>query len=72
MSKVFFLIVVIVFTACSNGSADTNTDTTLVETDTSFSGSVMNIDTTSVIGSNHIGEGQMRTDKPMEGSNVGK
>ena len=72
MRKFSLVIMVVFFAACGNGSADTNTDSSSAAVDTSFSGSAMNTDTTSVIGSNHIGHGQMRTDTPMQGSNVGK
>jgi hypothetical protein len=72
MRKVFFLLVTITFVACGGGTEDSGSDTTSAIRDTSLSSPVMNADTTSVLGANHIGEGQMRTDTPMSGGNVGK
>lgn len=69
MKKLSVIFAITVFAACSNGNTAANADSSNVITDSS---ALMNRDTTSVIGANHIGEGQMRTDTPMSGSNVGK
>jgi hypothetical protein len=69
MKRLLTLLVITVYAACSSGNHEVNVDSSNVITD---SAALMNLDTTSVIGSNHIGEGQMRTDTPMSGANVGK
>jgi hypothetical protein len=69
MKKCLFVFFVLFFAACGNGNKEVDVDSSNVITDSS---ALMNKDTTSVIGANHIGEGQMRTDTPMEGANVGK
>jgi hypothetical protein len=64
----------IALSACGNSNGNSSdpaaiADSSNVITDSS---ALMNTDTTSVIGANHIGQGQMRTDTAMSGSNVGK
>lgn len=69
MKKLLFIFLVSGFAACGNGHGEVNPDSSNVITDSS---ALKNTDTTSVLGANHIGEGQLRTDTPMNGSNVGK
>ena len=71
MKNTFLILVLLALAACGNekGNAEALADSSNKITDSS---ALQNVDTTSVIGANHIGEGQMRTDTPMSGSNVGK
>lgn len=69
MKLISILLLCVFSIACGNDSRQVNADSSNVITD---SAALMNTDTTSVIGSNHIGNGQMRTDTPMTGGNVGK
>ena len=68
MKKLMIVLLVTTFASC--GGNDNKGETV---TDTSTAGSSMlnsMSDTTSVIGSNKIGEGSMPTDKPVEGANA--
>lgn len=70
--KKFLFVASIVFliTACGGGANDqVNPDSSNVVTD---SAALMNTDTSSVLGANHMGRGQMRADTVPEGSNAGK
>jgi hypothetical protein len=70
MKKLSLMLLISAFAACSNRQGgEVNADSSNIITDSS---ALKNVDTTSVIGANRIGQGQMRTDTPMSGSNVGK
>jgi uncharacterized protein YcfL len=71
MKRLFFIFIAVALAACGSRSenAAAVADSSNVITDSS---ALRNADTTSVIGANHIGQGQMRTDTPVTGSNAGK
>ena len=71
MKTLFIILVICSLASCGNGKDNgaATADSSNVITD---SQALQNVDTTSVIGANRIGQGQMRTDTPMSGSNVGK
>ncbi|MCW3112086.1 MAG: hypothetical protein JWR18_482 [Segetibacter sp.] len=71
MKSLLFFIVVSIFASCGNDKANSaaTADSSNIITDSS---ALKNVDTTSVLGANGIGQSQMRTDTPVTGSNAGK